>query len=193
MTAEGGQNAAAPMHLAGSVVAVASNPTHGFSKPTRDSIYLIEGHGVEGDVHGGLSVRDRYLARKRPHLPNLRQVHLLPAELFSDLEAAGYDIRPGDLGENITTKGLDLTRLPAGTLIRMGDSAAVELTGLRTPCALIDRFRKGFKKRMVRPLDGGPKFNCGVLGIVRMGGLVAPADAALAELPCGPRLPLPPL
>jgi MOSC domain-containing protein YiiM len=111
---------------------VASNPIHGFSKPPVARIVLVEGYGVEGDVHAGHSVRPRYLARRQPRLPNLRQVHLIAAELLGDLGASGYDIQPGELGENVTTTGLDLTRLPLGAVIRLGQSAAVELTGLRT-------------------------------------------------------------
>jgi MOSC domain-containing protein YiiM len=181
------------MHLAGSVVAVASNPTHGFSKPTRDHIALIKGLGVEGDAHAGQYVRHRYLARKTPRLPNLRQVHLMPVELFEELRTAGYEVCPGELGENVTTRGIDLTRLPLGTLICLGERAAVELTGLRTPCLLIDRFRKGLRREMIERTVEGPKFRCGVLGVVRTGGQVLAGDAVKAEWPVRPWLPLPTL
>jgi hypothetical protein len=106
--------------LEGTVVAVAADRGHHFSKPLRPSITPIEGHGVEGDAHAGPTVRRRYLARRRPQLPNLRQVHLLPSELFDDLRAGGYDLHPGQLGENVTTAGLDLERLCLGTLLRLG-------------------------------------------------------------------------
>jgi MOSC domain-containing protein YiiM len=181
------------VNLTGKIVAVASDPTHGFSKPARSRIVLVDGYGVEGDAHAGRYVRHRYLARKEPQLANIRQVHLMAAELFDELQAAGYDVRPGELGENVTTTGLELTRLPLGTMIRLGETAAVELTGLRTPCALIDRFRKGLKKEMTTNMAGAPKFRCGVMGIVTAGGPVAPGDAACAALPMRPWVSLPAL
>jgi hypothetical protein len=181
------------MLTAGSALAVASNPAHGFSKPTVGRIVLVEGYGVQGDAHAGRYVRHRYLAKRTPLLPNLRQVHLMPAELFCELQAAGYDIQPGELGENVTTTGLKLTELPLRTLIRLGPVASVELTGLRTPCLLIDRFRKGLRKQMVGTAIGGPKFRCGVLGVVRTGGPVVAGDVAKAELPPRPWVTLPSL
>jgi MOSC domain-containing protein YiiM len=117
----------------------------------------------------------------------------MAAELFDELRTAGYEVGPGELGENITTTGLDLTRLPLGTMIRLGGTAAVKLTGLRTPCVLIDRFRKGLKKEMIRKAAGAPKFRCGVLGIITAGGPVAPGDTARAELPLRPWVSLPAL
>jgi hypothetical protein len=175
----------------GRVLAVASNRAHHFSKPLRDAIMLVEGHGVEGDAHAGPFVRHRYLARRRPRLPNLRQVHLIPGELFEEMRSFGYDLRPGELGENVATTGLDLERLPLGSMLRLGATAAVELTGLRTPCVLIDRFRAGLKTHMTRTVASGPKFRCGVLGIVRVGGRVTAGDFARAELPSGPQQMLP--
>ncbi|MGY4368848.1 hypothetical protein ACVW1A_004913 [Bradyrhizobium sp. LB1.3] len=127
------------LSLEGTVVAVAADRGHRFSKPPRDRIVLVEGHGVEGDVHAGPFVRHRYLAR-RPRLPNLRQVHLIPSELFATLLKAAFEVGAGDLGENISTAGLALERMPLGPLIELGPMAIVELTGLRTPCVLIDRF-----------------------------------------------------
>jgi MOSC domain len=177
-------------HL-GTVEAVAADAGHHFSKPLRDSIDLILGLGIEGDAHAGPYVRHRYLARRRPRLPNLRQVHLIPAEIFAELRTAGYEVGPGELGENLTVAGLELERLPLGTVIRLGTTAAVELTGLRTPCVLIDRFQPGLKSRMIRKDICGPKFKCGVLGVVRIGGRVLPGNAAWAELPDGPQQPLP--
>jgi MOSC domain-containing protein YiiM len=96
--------------------------------------------GVEGDAHAGSFVRHRYLARRQPGFPNLRQVHLIRSELFASLREVGFEVGAGDLGENITTAGLDLERMPLGTRVALGPSAIVELTGLRTPCVLIDRF-----------------------------------------------------
>lgn len=135
--------------LEGSVLAVSADRGHHFSKSPQDRVLLVEGHGVEGDAHAGAFVKHRYLARRQPRLANLRQVHLIPSELFEALRSEGYDIGPGELGENITTIGLEFERMPLGTLIRLGPSAIVELTGLRTPCVLIDRFRSGSRRRRV--------------------------------------------
>ncbi|WP_347951979.1 MOSC domain-containing protein [Bradyrhizobium sp. SSUT77] len=132
--------------LEGTVVAVAADRGHHFSKPPQDHIVLVEGHGVEGDAHAGAFVRHRYLARRQPRLSNLRQVHLIPSELFASLLEAGFEVAAGDLGENITTAGLDLERMPFGTIIELGPAAIIELTGLRTPCVLIDRFQAGLKR-----------------------------------------------
>jgi hypothetical protein len=171
------------LSLEGTVIAVAADRAHRFSKPTRDRIVLLAGHGVEGDAHGGPFVRHRYLARRRPRVPNLRQVHLIPSELFASLSEAGFEVAAGDLGENITTTGLDLERMPLGTLIEFGPMAMIELTGLRTPCVLIDRFQPGLKRQMLSSDERGPPFKCGVLGVVRSGGRVATGDAARVRLP----------
>lgn len=169
--------------LEGRVVAVASGRGHHFSKSIQERIALVEGHGVEGDAHAGAFVRHRYLARRRPHLPNLRQVHPIPSELFATLSDAGFSVAAGELGENITTAGLDLERMPLGTLIELGPAAVVELTGLRTPCVLIDRFRAGLKRQVLSAAERGPPFKSGVLGVVRTGGTVAAGDAARVRLP----------
>ena len=169
--------------LEGRVVAVAADRGHHFSKPTRDRVILVEGHGVEGDAHAGAFVRHRYLARRRPRLPNLRQIHLIPAELFASLLEVGFEVAAGDLGENITTAGLDLERMPLGTLIKLGPTALIELTGLRTPCVLIDRFRAGLKRQVISSAEAGPTFKSGVLGVVRAGGPVNAGDTARIRLP----------
>jgi MOSC domain-containing protein YiiM len=134
----------------GAVVAVSIDSKHLFSKTARPSIILTAGYGIEGDAHYGRFVRHRYLARRNPKAPNLRQVHLIPSELFDALRKFGFDVRAGDLGESITTIGLDLECLPPGTVLRLGASATLELTGLRTPCVLIDRFKAGLKDRLTR-------------------------------------------
>jgi MOSC domain-containing protein YiiM len=137
-------------------------------------------------------VRHRYLARRNPRAPNLRQVHLIPVELFEDLASVGHQIAPGDLGDNITTRGLQLELLPLGALLRLGPSAAVELTGLRTPCVLLDRFQKGLKKRLLNESEGLP-YKRGVMGIVRAGGPVRAGDKIHVVLPDGNPGQLPPL
>jgi MOSC domain-containing protein YiiM len=178
----------------GFVVAVSADSRHNFIKRPQRGIVLVEGHGVEGDAHAGPYVRHRYLARRQPHLPNLRQVHLIPSELFEFLKVVGYDVSPGELGENITTAGLDLEQLPLGTLLRLGPTATVELTGLRTPCVLIDRFRGGLKRKVAPSNNnGGLPFRCGVLGVVRIGGPVAAGNPVHATTPDEPRGVLPPL
>lgn len=171
------------LSLEGRIVAVAADRAHRFSKPTRDSIVLVEGHGVQGDAHAGPFVRHRYLARRRPRLPNIRQVHLIPSELFATLIEAGFEVGAGDLGENISTAGLDLERMPLGTVIELGRTAVVELTGLRTPCVLIDRFRVGLKRHVLSSAETGPPFKSGVLGVVRAGGTIKAGDTARVRLP----------
>ncbi|WP_439409627.1 MOSC domain-containing protein [Bradyrhizobium sp. DASA03076] len=181
------------LSLEGKVVAVAANRGHHFSKQVQERIVLVAGHGIEGDAHAGPFVQHRYLVRRRPRLPNLRQVHLIPSELFLNLGKAGFSIAAGDLGENITTAGLDLERMPLGTLIEVGPTALVELTGLRTPCVLIDRFRPGLKRQVLSSAETGPPFKSGVLGVVRAGGPVAAGDAARIRLPSSPLRALPAL
>ena len=170
------------LSLEGTVFAVAADRGHHFSKPPQDRIMLVEGHGVDGDAHAGPFVRHRYLARREPRLPNLRQVHLIPVELFASLTKAGFEVGAGDLGENITTAGLDLERMPRETLIVLGPTAMIELTGLRTPCVLINRFRAGLKRQVFSSAEMGPPFKCGVLGVVRSGGPVAAGDTARVRL-----------
>jgi hypothetical protein len=181
------------LSLEGKVAAVAADPGHYFSKPTRERISLVEGHGVEGDAHAGPFVRHRYLASRRPRLPNLRQVHLIPSELFPSLLEAGFEVGAGDLGENVTTAGLDLERMPLGTLIELGPTAVVELAGLRTPCVLVDRFRAGLKRQVLSSAEAGPPFKSGVLGVVRAGGPVVAGDSARVRLPSCSFRPLPAL
>jgi hypothetical protein len=177
----------------GTVVAVAAGPRHRFSKTVQDQILLAQDHGVEGDAHAGAFISHRYLARWRRRLPNTRQVHLIPSELFERLRETGYEIGPGDLGENVTTAGLALERLPLGTRIHLGTEAVVELTGLRTPCTLIDKFRSGLRGHVLSSAETGPSFRCGVLGVVRAGGPVCAGDRARVLLPDGPPRMLPSL
>jgi MOSC domain-containing protein YiiM len=133
----------------GTVIAVSCDTLHRFSKRNQSVIRLIAGFGVEGDAHAGSSVRHLYLAKRDPTLINLRQIHLIHAELHDELKEIGFVIEPGELGENVTTRGVDLLGLPLGTLLYLGAEAVVEMTGLRTPCSHIDRFRKGLKRTMI--------------------------------------------
>jgi len=176
----------------GSVVAVALDAKHRFSKTARLSIILTAGHGVEGDAHYGQFVRHRYLARRKPRAPNLRQVHLIPSKLFDALRKSGVDVSAGDLGENITTAGLDLETLPLNTQLRIGSSANIRLTGLRRPCVLIDRFKCGLKLQLLVETPN-PPFRAGVMAVVSEGGEISPRDPIHAILPDHPHLPLSPV
>ncbi|MBP8532764.1 MOSC domain-containing protein [Streptomyces sp. MK37H] len=173
------------------MTAVSSNGDYSFTKPNRDSITLLTGLGVEGDVHAGVTVKHRSRVAQDPTQPNLRQVHLIHEELFAEVGAEGFQVLPGDLGENITTRGIDLLALPAGTLLRIGDEAVLEVTGLRNPCLQIDRFQNGLLKQVVgRDEAGNIIRKAGIMSIVREGGTVHPGDLIQAELPAEPHRPL---
>ena len=169
-----------------SVVAVARDDAHRFSKPVREQITLIAGHGVEGDAHAGPTMIRRVRYRPTETLPNLRQVHLIQRELFDELAADGYDVTPGDLGENITTRGIDLLALPRGTRIRLGADAEVELTGLRNPCKQLDTWQPGLMKRLIRRRNGAIVRLAGVMAIVVRDGTVRPGDAVIVAVPPEP-------
>jgi len=172
------------------VLAVHRSPRHTFSKEGVARIRLVEGHGVEGDAHAGATVRHRYLARQDASAPNFRQVHLIHAELFDLVAAEGFRVLPGQLGENITTAGLDLLALPVGTRLAIGD-AEVTLTGLRDPCRQIDALAPGLRDRLrIRRPDGGLERLAGVMGVVSRGGTVQPGDPVGVELPAVPHTPL---
>lgn len=175
------------------IVAVCCAAENGFTKPTRDRIDLVAGLGVAGDAHNGKTVQHLYLMKKDATAPNLRQVHLMHAELFDELADRGFAVRPGDIGENITTRGVDLLALPVGTRLTFGE-ASIELTGRRTPCVQIDRFQKGLMKALIDKDDAGqPVFKAGVMAIVLQGGAVRPGDRIAVTLPDGPHRPLPAL
>lgn len=168
----------------GLVAGVHRSPRHGFSKQPEMSIRLLTGLGVEGDAHCGATVQHVYLKRRSPFAPNRMQVHLLQEELLQDLAAEGLTVLPGELGENITTSGVDLLNLPLGTRLTLGATAVVELTGLRTPCKQIEAFRGGLQKRMsVTRADGTLAARVGVMAVVLADGVVQPADTVHVELP----------
>ncbi|MDJ0463912.1 MOSC domain-containing protein [Streptomyces sp. H27-C3] len=177
--------------MGGMVTSVCSNAEYSFHKPTRDSITLLAGLGVEGDVHAGVTVKHRSRIAQDPTAPNLRQVHLLHEELFGEVLAEGFDVEPGQLGENVTTGGIDLLGLPAGTLLRIGDEALLEVTGLRNPCLQIDAFQDGLLKQVVgRDATGHVVRKAGIMSVVRAGGVIRPGDRIEAELPPEPHRPL---
>ncbi|WAL75927.1 MOSC domain-containing protein [Kitasatospora sp. YST-16] len=177
--------------MAGSVVAVSRNGEYSFTKPNRDGIRLLAGLGVEGDVHAGVTVKHRSRVAQDPSQPNLRQVHLMHEELFEELAEAGFTVAPGQLGENVTTRGVDLLGLPVGTLLRFGAEAVVEVTGLRNPCAQIDNFQHGLLKQVVGRDDSGALVRkAGIMGVVRSGGEIRPGDGITVTLPPEPHRPL---
>jgi MOSC domain-containing protein YiiM len=177
-----------------SVVAISRSPAHSFSKPNVESIRLLAGLGIEGDAHAGETVKHRSRVKVEPTQPNLRQVHLIHAELFDELSAKGFSVAPGEMGENITTRGIDLLSLPVGTRLQIGASAVVEVTGLRNPCVQIDRFQKGLMKAVLgRDSEGNLVRKSGVMGIVLAGGEVRAGDAISVTLPAEPHRPLAPV
>ncbi|MFF9912729.1 MOSC domain-containing protein [Streptomyces sp. NPDC013457] len=178
--------------MGGRVTAVSRNGTYAFSKPNRESVTLVAGLGVEGDVHAGETIRHQFRMTYEPDLPNLRQVHLMHEELFDELALKGFDVSAGQLGENVTTRGVDLLGLPTGALLHLGELAVVEVTGLRNPCAKINDFRKGLLAEVFEldAVSGEFTFKSGVMGVVRHGGPVRPHDRVEVELPPGPHRPL---
>jgi MOSC domain-containing protein YiiM len=159
------------------VLAVSRSEAHSFSKSPAAHITLLAGLGVQGDVHQGVTVQHRSRVAKDPSQPNLRQVHLIHAELFVELAGKGFDIQPGQLGENITTEGLNLLDLPVGAQLQIGATAVVSVTGLRNPCAQLDQFQPGL---MAAVLDRSPQGQlirkAGIMGVVACGGIVHPGD-----------------
>ncbi len=159
------------------VVSVNLRAGHRFSKAPAEQITLVTGLGVEGDAHAGVTVQHLSRIRRDPTQPNLRQVHLMHAELFDELAEQGFAINPGDLGENVTTRGLDLLTLPTGTVLRLGPQATIEITGLRNPCVQIDRFSPGLLKQVLgQDEDGHPIRRAGIMAVVLTGGTVHPHD-----------------
>ena len=180
--------------MGAAVTAVSRSAAHRFSKPNERAIRLLAGLGVDGDAHAGATVRHRSRVACDPTQPNLRQVHLIHAELHDKLLAAGFAVSPGAMGENVTTRGLDLLGLPTGSRLRLGPDALVEVTGLRNPCRQLDRFRPGLMAAVLdRDAEGRLIHKAGMMGVVLAGGDVGPGDAVRVELPPGPHRPLEPV
>jgi MOSC domain-containing protein YiiM len=176
------------------VTAVCRAGEHGLAKGTEPSIRLLTGLGVDGDAHAGETVQHRSRVRRDPTRPNLRQVHLVAAELHEELRAAGFEVAPGDIGENVTTHGVDLLGLPAGARIALGDAAVVEVTGLRNPCVQLDRWQPGLMGAVLdHTEDGRLVRRAGVMAVVVSGGDVRPGDPIHVELPPAPFRPLEPV
>ncbi|MBC7471258.1 MAG: MOSC domain-containing protein [Ramlibacter sp.] len=184
----------APYDAAPGVLAVHRSSSHSFSKFAEDAITLVPGLGVQGDAHSGATVQHRSRVARDASQPNLRQVHLVHAELFDELMEAGFAIWPGDLGENITTRGIDLLGLAAGTRLHLGGSAVVELTGLRNPCSQLDKFQRGLMAAVLdRDAAGQLVRKSGVMAVVLAAGDVLPGDAIRIDPPGGIARPLQPV
>jgi MOSC domain-containing protein YiiM len=178
----------------GTVTAVSSSPGHTLTKPNSACIRLLAGLGVEGDAHSGETVKHRSRVARDPSQPNLRQVHLIHAELHDELRAGGFSVRTGEMGENITTRGVDLLRLPVGTRLHLGAEAVVEITGLRNPCGQLNRIQPGLQEAVLEHDAQGKLIRkAGIMGIVLSGGEVRPADPIRVELPPEPHQPLEPV
>ena len=178
----------------GTVVAVCAAPGHAMKKSRLDRVRLVAGLGVDGDAHCGATVKHRSRVARDPSQPNLRQVHLIHAELFAELRDKGFEIEPGAMGENVTTAGIDLLALPTGTRLRLGAMALVEVTGLRNPCAQLDELARGLMAATLdRASDGQLVRKAGIMGVVLEGGVLGPGDRIEIELPPEPHRALAPV
>jgi MOSC domain-containing protein YiiM len=175
------------------VSAVSRASDHGLHKRGAEAIRLLPGLGVEGDAHAGRTVQHLSRMRRDPSQPNLRQVHLIHAELHDELRERGFEVGPGDMGENVTTRGIELLDLPVGSRLTLGDQAVVEITGLRNPCVQLDRFQPGLLDAVLdRDGHGELVRLAGIMGVVATGGEVRPGDPITVELPAE-RRPLEPV
>ena len=176
------------------VESVNASPRHTLRKPATDGIRLVAGHGVEGDAHAGATVKHRSRVRKDATQPNLRQVHLIHGELHDELGERGFRVRAGEMGENVTTRGVDLLDLPAGTRLRLGADAVVEVTGLRNPCKQLETIQPGLMAAVLdRDAEGALIRKAGVMAVVIDGGEVRPGDAIDVALPAPPHRRLEPV
>jgi MOSC domain-containing protein YiiM len=180
--------------MEGRVDAVSASSSHTMAKPTRSAIRLVAGLGVEGDAHQGATVRHRSRVQRDPTQPNLRQVHLIHGELHDELRAAGFEVGPGQMGENVTTRNVDLLALPTGTRLRLGSAAVVEITGLRNPCAQLNGIQPGLMNAVLdKDADGRIIRKAGIMAVVVSSGEVQPGDAIAVDLPPRPHKPLQPV
>ena len=174
-----------------SILALARSETYTFTKPRQSSLRLLEGLGVEGDVHSGKTVKHRSRMAADPTQPNLRQVHLIQSELFDEVRAKGFEVSPGEIGENVTTRGIDLLALPTGTILEIGQEARIEITDLRNPCVQIERFQKGLLGEVLERDDAGEMIRrAGVMAIVMGDGTINVGDPIEIVLPAEPHRPL---
>jgi len=173
--------------LDGKVKAVSLSDKHTIRKFNRTYINIIPGFGVEGDAHAGNKVKHRYLVKKDPGRPNLRQVHLISMEIYKELQQKGFAIKPGDMGENITTEGIDIMNLPLDTKLQVGQEVELQITGIREPCSLLNHIENGLMKATISKSSGGTLLlKAGIMSIVIKGGIVAPDDTIKILLPPEP-------
>ncbi|GIK02293.1 hypothetical protein Aspvir_006342 [Aspergillus viridinutans] len=184
------------------ILSVSKSSSHSIAKTPVPSITLIPNHGVDGDCHAGQTTQHRAQAQRTP---NLRQVHLVPVETLRELSgrfsaaAAGRNAKPlsaGEIGENITTEGVELSTLPLGTELHFlsgegKEEAIVVLTGVREPGPGMDKCRAGLKNVCV-VRDGGRVVRrlAGVMGTVKKGGMLRPGMGIRIVKPASVR-PLP--
>ena len=177
--------------MTGVITAVSVSASHSMSKPNAEAVRLLAGLGVEGDAHAGETVKHRSRVARDPTQPNLRQVHLIHAELHDELRHRGFDVVAGQMGENVTTRGIDLLALPTGTRLCLGDHALIEVTGLRNPCYQLDVIHKGLMAAVLdRDADGRLMRKAGVMAIVLTDGVVRHGDRVAVTLPAEPHRPL---
>lgn len=180
--------------MLGVVTAVSRSPTHSLAKWNQNSIILVAGLGVDGDAHNGKTVKHRSRLLRFGNSPNLRQVHLIHSELHEELRRGGFAVVPGQMGENVTTRGIDLLELPTGARLHLGGEAVIEITGLRNPCGQLNKIQSGLMKAtLARDPAGNLVRKAGIMAIVLAGGAVKPGDDITVELPTGPHLPLEPI
>lgn len=173
------------------VISVSKSKTHSFSKNRCHSIVLLKGLGVEGDAHMGEKIKHRSRVRKDPNQPNLRQVHLLHAKLFDELKEQGFDVSPAQMGENITTEGIDLLNLPKDTILQIGTRAEVQITGLRNPCSQLNSIKDGLMNAVLEEDEKGNLIRkAGIMGIVLVDGEVKVGDEISITLPVKPHIKL---
>jgi MOSC domain-containing protein YiiM len=180
--------------MTGTVLAVSRSATHSLSKSGQLAIQLIAGLGVADDAHAGVTVQHRSRVARDPSQPNLRQVHLIHTELHEELHERGFSVAAGQMGENITTQGIDLLGLPPGARLRLGDEAVIEITGLRNPCTQLESIQSGLMAAVLdRDANGALIRKAGVMAVVLVGGAVRPGDTIRVELPAPPHSPLQPV
>jgi MOSC domain-containing protein YiiM len=180
--------------VTGTVVAVSCKAEHGIAKPIVEAIRLIAGEGVEGDAHCGTTVMHRSRVAQNPEQPNLRQVHLIHAELLDELTGQGFAVAPGDMGENVTTRGVDLLALPEGAILEIGEAARIAITGLRNPCHQLDELAPGLMQATLdRDERGHFVRKAGVMAVVVESGEVRAGDTVTVHWPDGALNPLGPV
>src|SRR3954454_23286475 len=173
--------------MTGTVLAVSRSATHSLSKGGQLAIRLIAGLGVADDAHAGVTVQHRSRVARDPSQPNLRQVHLIHTELHGELRQRGFNVAAGQMGENVTTQGIDLLGLPTGARLQLGSEAVVEITGLRNPCRQLEKIQPGLMAAVLdRDEQGALVRKAGVMAIVLVGGMVRPGDLIAVELPPPP-------